>query len=260
MSEDSTGAAAPWFGADVAPEIKGYVENKGWDSPIKAIEGYKHLEQLMGADKAGRGVVWPKDETDADGWNSIYSRLGRPEKPDGYKLPVPEGQSDVFAKTLMPKFHELGFSQKQAEGLAKFWNDYSATEQKQHEAAVAESLRKDQEALKAEWGGAHDQNLELAKRTAKALGFGEEDLADMMAAVGYAKVSKMLVGIGERIGEDKMLTGGQPSARKLSPEAAQQRLNELMLDKGWVDKLLAGDVAAKQEKDRLDMAIIGQAA
>lgn len=253
-------AAAPWFGAEAAPEIKGYVENKGWDSPVKAIEGYRHLEQLLGADKAGRGVVWPKDEADADGWNSIYSKLGRPEKPDGYKLPVPEGQGDAFAKQLLPVFHELGFSQKQAEGLAKFWNDHNAAEQKKYEEGIAAALHQDKEALKTEWGAAHDQNMELATRTAKALGFSQDDLADMMAAVGFAKVHKMMVSIGERTGEDKLLTGGVPANRKMSPEAAQQRLAELQNDQAFVKKLMEGDVGAKSEIDKLNMAILGQAA
>lgn len=260
MTDSNAGAAAPWFGAEAAPEIKGYVENKGWDSPIKAIEGYKHLEQLMGADKAGRGVIWPKDDADADGWNTIYSKLGRPEKPDGYKLAVPEGQSDEFAKTMMPLFHQLGFSQKQAEGLSNFWNEYNAAEQKKYDESIAAALHKDKEVLKSEWGAAHDQNMELATRTAKALGFSQEDLADMMAAVGYAKVHKMMVSIGERTGEDKLLTGGTPANRKLSPEAAQQRLAQLSQDSEWVKKLMSGDTAAIEEKNRLDLAIIGQAA
>ena len=34
-----------------------------------------------------------RDEADADGWKSVWAKLGAPETPEGYELPVPQGQS-----------------------------------------------------------------------------------------------------------------------------------------------------------------------
>lgn len=251
------GAAAPWFGANASPEMKGFVETKGWDSPDKAISSYQNLEKLLGADKAGRGVVWPKDETDTEGWAAINARLGVPESPDKYNLPLPEGDDGSFAKAIAPELHKLGISARQAEGLAKFMNAHSAESQKALAAQDSTLVETQKAELKAEWGGAHDQNLDIARRGAKALGLTDEMINALEGSLDYKTVMKSMLTAGQKFGEDKFAGGGEPVGRNLSPEGARVRLEQLKGDKAWTAKLLAGDVAAKEEVDRLNANMVG---
>lgn len=253
-----TGAnPAPWYGADAGDDIKGFVELKGWDAPSKAIASYRELEGFVGADKAGRGVVWPKDEADVEGWKAINARLGVPETPDAYKLPVPDGGDPEFAKAIAPVMHKLGLSAKQAEGLAAYVNEYereaSAKYETEHTAKVAADL----EQLKASLGAAYAPTVELGKRAAASVGVSEEQFAALEQTLGLAGTVQLFASIGKKLGEDTFAGGGTPAGGDLSPAAAQVRLTELSKDKGWMGRLMSGDRVAIEEKERLNANVLG---
>ncbi len=246
---------APWYGADAPAEIKGFVELKGWDGPAKAIESYRHLETFVGADKAGRGVVWPKDEKDAAGWDSIYSRLGRPASPDEYKFELPEGQ-DGFAKHMAPILHQAGVSQAQAAKLAEAFTAYTGEQTKSTQEAFAAKTEADLNALKSEWGAAYDQKVEMGRTAVAAVGWDQQRLEMIEAAIGTAELMKAMAQMGELLGEDRFVGGGSPQ-QKLTPDAAKTQLEMLQQDKAWLDRLAAGDTEALREKNRLDHAVLG---
>lgn len=254
-----TATAAPWYGAEAGDDVKGFVELKGWDTPDKAISSYRNLETLLGADKAGRAVVWPKDENDAEAWKAIHARLGVPEKPDDYKLPVPDGQSDAFAKAMAPVLHKLGVPAAAAEKLAAAFNDYGTQQQQAAQAAAEQRVAQEMDALKAEWGQAYDQNKALGSRFATAMaaemGWDPETTAGKLemleAAWGSSALMKFMAAAGKFLGEDRFAEGDQPSGRILSPAAAMARITELQQDKEFFARLEKGDAAAKAEWDRL---------
>ena len=58
---DAAGAPATntqetWY-SGLPEETRGMVEIKGWKGPEDAIQSYANLEKMLGADKAGRGLV-----------------------------------------------------------------------------------------------------------------------------------------------------------------------------------------------------------
>lgn len=254
------GNAAPWYGADAGDDVKGFVELKGWTDPKAAITSYRNLETLLGADKAGRAVVWPKDDADADGWKALNAKLGVPETADAYKLPVPDGDDGAFAKALAPLLLKAGLSTRQAEALATEWNGYQAAQLADINAKIETGVRADMDALKQEWGPAYPARCELAKRAAASLGLNEDDVADWVASSGYAKVQKTLAAMGERIGEDKFVGDGRPGGQVMTPASASARLEQLKADPDWLNKFANGDATARAEKDRLDRFIAGEAA
>lgn len=253
------GAAAPWFGADAPSEIKGFVELKGWDSPVKAIDSYRNLETLLGADKAGRAVVWPKDANDTEGWKAIHAKLGVPETPDAYGLKPAEGQTDDFLKAAAPVLHKLGLSKAQAEGLNQFLTEYTGGQQKAMVEQIAAKTTEQLNAVKTEWGAAYEQNVALGQRAAKALGMDEKGLEQLEAAMGTAGLMQFMHKVGALLGEDQFVEGGPPQ-RQYTPDAAKARLEQLMLDKEWLNRYANGDVAAVEEKRKLDLAMLSRAA
>jgi len=260
------GAAAPWYGT-VADDVKGYIENKGWDSPDKAIASYRNLETLVGAEKAGRTFLMPKDENDAEGWKALHAKLGVPENPEGYKLAVPEGQSDGFAKHMAPILHKLGIPAKAAEGLVGALNEYAGQQQAAAQAAAEAKVAEQMTALQQEWGGQFATNAALGQRFVQSLslelGWDAEatakNLEMLESAWGSAPMMKFMAAAGKMLGEGRFAEGGQGAAAPVSKQAAQARLDQLMQDGAWLAKWAEGDAAAKAEKDRLDL-LISQAA
>ena len=236
--------------------MKGLVEAKGWDGPGAVIKSYRNLEQLLGADKAGRGVVLPKDDADVEGFNALYAKLGRPEKPEDYKLEIPDGDDGKFAAAAAPILHQLGITAKQAEGLVKFVNEYSKTSRETFEASIGDQVKQQSEDLKREWGQAYDQNVEVARRGARALGMQEADIDSLENAIGYKRVFELMHKVGVKLGEDNFAGDGQASMQ-YSPGAASERLNQLRSDKDWSARVIAGDRKAIDEKETLEAAQLG---
>jgi len=254
----AAGAAAgsgKWYDS-FAPDLKGYVENKGWKEPADLLAGYQGLEKLLGGEK----LPMPKNPEDKDGWNAIYDKLGRPKVADDYKLPIPEGDNGDFAKAAQGWFHEVGLSQKQGVAIAEKWNGMVAAHQ---QAALNERNQKseaDMASIKGEWGSNYDANLEAGRRAARTFGFDQETLNSFEGAVGTAKMLKLMAGIGKGLTESKFVSGeGGAGSFGMSVEAAQQKLGTLKSDSAWSSKFIKGDKDAIAELTRLHEIIAGGA-
>lgn len=218
---------------------KEYVTGKGWKSANDVITSNKNLETLLGADKAGRGVVWPKDETDVEGWKAIHARLGVPEQPGGYELPLYEGatEPDAFQKALVVELHKNGVPKAAAQALAKFVNEYDAnnlkTAQADQERQSAEGLA----ALKTEWGSAHDANHGLAVTLMGHMGFTQDEIAAMSKSADILKkFHKGAAALGTKstpAGEGGGVT--QLQAREKLEAARALRAEGKMSDADWND-------------------------
>lgn len=249
--------AAPWYGADAGDDIRGFVENKGWDSPLKAVDAYRNLESFVGADKAGRGVVWPKDETDAEGWKAIHQRLGVPETPDAYNIPVPEGGNPEFAKAIAPVMHRLGLTAKQAEGLAQYVNQFETEQAAKFETESKARAEQEIAKFKADLGAAFTPTVELGKRAAASLGIKDEQFSALEEVLGLKGTVELFASIGKKLGEDSFAGDGVPAGGDMSPQGAKARLEALRNDQAWVAKVLSGDIKAVEEKDRLEANQLG---
>lgn len=139
-----------------------------------------------------------------------------PESPDGYEIPVPEGESPEFAKAVAPLFHKAGLSPTQAQALAQGWNEMQASQRaaEADRAAAAEreaaALSERQEAdLKREWGDKFDQNVELSRRAIRAgmasAGLKDDAMSDLIGTLekahGYAAVHKFFSALGAPMAE-----------------------------------------------------------
>lgn len=248
--QQSGGSQGQWF--DSFPEeIKGVAQLKGWQSPADAIQSYSNLEKLMGADKAGRGVVMPKEDAAPEEWGKFYDRLGRPQSPDQYKLPVPDGDTGEFAKVAASKFHELGITAKQAESLAEWWNANSQQMQQGQLAALAQNSEVEMQALQGEWGKEFDANIESARRATRQFGVEAQTLEKIEGAIGTKEMLKLFSSIGKGLGEDAYVDGGKSGGFGMSPEAARVRIGQLKSDPEWSSKYLSGNADAKAELERL---------
>jgi len=254
-----------WWDSFKDGELKGYLANKAYDSPETLGKAYRSLEQLMGADKAGRTVVLPKDDNDVEGRKAFYSKLGVPESPDGYKLPLPEGDDGAFSKTAAKWFHEAGIPAKSAERIAANWNTFIEEQVKVGQTQDLERGKLELEQLKAEWGADFETRGELGRRGLREVGakagFDDADLAALEKSIGTAKTIKLFSTLGSYLQESSFAGGQANQGFGMSMQKAQERLNEIHAERasGKINDY-AWRTEAEPEIERLMKILVTRAA
>lgn len=174
-----------------------YVGDKGWKAPKDLLKSYRELENME-----SKRISIPKDD-DAEAWNKLYAKLGRPESADKYDINV----KDDFKADVQKLMFETNQTSKQAEALVKGYDKLIAEKSKAQDAAVEAENKQQEESLFAEWGDNADRNRELALRGAKLLGLGEEELSAIKYVVGSKKYLTAMKALGEAISEDNVPAG-----------------------------------------------------
>lgn len=180
---------------------------------------------------AAAPLTMPGKDATPEQWSAFYNQIGRPETPDGYELPLPEGDDGAFAKQMAPMLHKHGLTADQAKGLAGDWNSMVAgmqAEQVKAEqaAAQAQHVKNTAEAaeLKTEWGEKHTENMEFARRAMTQF-LPKDKAGDVVAAIesklGYKGTIAFLHGIGKGLGESDAPGLGQNNSGATQKSAAE---------------------------------------
>ena len=254
----ATGAAAPsaWLeGLDA--DTRAWVDSKGFKTPGDALLSQRNLEKLLGGDK----IPKPKGDDDKAGWDQLYKSLGRPDKPDGYKLTVPEGSDDSMVKAFAPKMHELGLTQKQAAGLTEAWNAHAKALGESAEQAKGVQSEADTRDLRTEWGNQFDANVEAGRRAARQFGIDGETMAKIEDGIGTAKTYRLMAKLGLGLAEDPGITGDGKKTFATTKEQAAHEITQLKGDKDFMDAYLnrdgrnPGHAAAVARMERLHKVV-----
>jgi hypothetical protein len=256
LSAVTTAAAAAetktWVDSIDDPALKTYVQGKQWATPKDVANGYMHLEKLLGGDK----VVLPKGEADAEGWARLYKATGRPETPEGYKLPAPAEGDKGFVADASKAFHAAGLSTRQANEIAKWYQEYGGRMNAAQTQAVTTRNAQELEQFKTEQGALFDAKLELGRRAAKQFGFNNEELLAFEEKFGTKTLLTRFAAIGEAMGEH-VVTGEGSKTFGMTATGAAAALDELKKDKEFTAKYLSGDVDAKNRMASLQAAAAG---
>jgi hypothetical protein len=242
------GEAFDWAGLKLDPEAGALVAERQWKHPNEVIKSYRNLEKLTGV-PAEQIIKLPKGD-DPKAWNEVYTRLGRPEKADGYKLPVPEGQDGAFAKTAAEWFHEAGVTQAGATRLATKWNEFQAAQQKQQTDQLAARDLEQVNALKSEWGANYERLAGQVDKAAETFGMTPEQLAALKQVMGPKEAMQFMQTIGSKLGvEDGQFHDGQTPTgfNNMSPEQAQAEITRLQRDKLFAQEFNSNDPRVKSE-------------
>jgi hypothetical protein len=232
-------------------ELKGYVQNKGFKDPSSVLDSYRNLEKAIGV-PSERLIKLPADQNDPAAMAEVYAKLGRPGKPDDYKIDVPQGQGDDFAKWARGTFHELGLTAPQAEVLSKKWNELQAQMGQAQSQSQEATFTQQRESLKREWGAAYEQNAKVVDKAAQALGIDAQTLDALKSSMGVDKAMKFLHSIGSKTLEDSFVSGKDGSQfGVMTPEAAKSRISQLRNDPDFSSRYLRGESNAINEMSRL---------
>lgn len=218
---------APWYGETHKPLI----EAKGWKSPDDVITSYTNLEKLLGADRAGRTVVLPKDENDTEALKVFRAKIGVPERPEDYELPMPTDDSGEFAKAAAKWAHEAGLPKAAAQKFVGNLNSWFEELLKNEQAEAAANSQRELDALKLEWGADYDKRAELARRGARTIGakagLNNDDIEVLEHALGTGKMLRLFAALGATGAEHQFVTGDDQSGFGMTPAQARQKLDEM---------------------------------
>ena len=196
-----------------------------------------HAQSMIGADKLAIPGKWAND----DDWNNVYTKLGKPEDAQGYKLELKEGtQVDKDMESWYRGLaHKAGLNDRQANTI---FQEYMAKEAKL-KAANAPPSPEDVEiikgeaeiALKKEWGKAFDTKMNEAKGVLTE--FAPKDFDQLLTKDGVPLGNdpvfiKTLANIGNyinsKLGEDKMV--GSKQQPQYTPADAEKEIAALRGD------------------------------
>jgi hypothetical protein len=234
-----------WYSKVTDADLRGYIENKGWKDPSDVATGYRNLEKLIGSEK----VPLPKSAEDLEGWNRVYDSLGRPKTAEDYKLPVPEGDPGTFAKAAAAEFHKAGISQSQAEKLSAWWNQTQTAKIQEMQQQAAQKAEADLQAVRAEWGNAYAENVELGRRAAREFGLDGEKLAAIENGMGTGEMLKFMARLGRGLTEHNFEGGKSTGSFGMTPDAARSKISELQNDREWASKYINGNADGRVVKD-----------
>lgn len=253
----------PWYQSveGVTPDLTGHLQNRGWDkltpaqAAVQAAQAHRSAEQMIGIPENQRARI-PLDANDKDGWNALYTRLGRPVDAKGYDLssvksgdkPLDQETADFLSQTA------FALNLSKDAGL-RFAQDFVKRNESLASKSLAErtaAVQGQKDELKTNWKVNYDANLTVAQNAAKALGVTAEVLEALEGQIGYAKTMEMFRNIGTKIGEDKFIQGdGSTTGGIMTRDQAVTRKNTLMKDDGWVKRYMSGDIEANNEMQSL---------
>lgn len=244
--------------AGLDADTKTWVSGKAWDkleptaALSEAIKLGRSAEQKLGV-PADQIVRLPGKDAKPEDLRAFYTKIGAPEKPEGYEIPVPDGHDAEFAKTASTWFHELGIPASAGKALAGKWNEHVAALQAKSDEQWNTRFDQEVNALKGEWkGDDFAKNSDLAKRVMRAGGWTPEQLQAMERALGPAAFLKGFAKFGGMVGEHRFVgEGGNNGFGGMSAPQAKERIDALKKDGEWMSKYLAGDADKMAEWKRL---------
>jgi hypothetical protein len=205
-------------------------------SPIKDVgnlaRSFVNAQKLIGADK----IPFPTNPTEED-LSNIYSRLGRPETPEGYEFAT---DGNVITEDVAAEYagvaHQLGLSPKQAAGILDYYKGSVGQTTEQMEQLAQEQAEQTTNELKREWGNAFGDKVAAAKDIIEQ--FAGLDMLQMRLEDGtkvgnHPAFIKAFAAIGDFkstvTSEDTINDGARTSV--FTPVQAQAEIDAIMNDK-----------------------------
>ena len=250
--------AFDWTKAGLDTDSMALVNDRQWKGVPDVLTSYRNLEKLIGVPPE-RILKLPGDKDPAESWGSVYDRLGRPKAATDYKIPLPEGDSGEFAKSIAPIFHEAGLSQAQVQKIAERHNALMGEQIKKATEATKAAQEKEIVELKSEWGHDYEKNNDTVDRAAAAFGMTKEHATALKQAMGPKAAMKFLYAIGSKIAVEGQFVSGEKGGgggfESMTPEIAQAKITANVKDRSFMERFNSADPVvrgdARKEMERL---------
>jgi len=188
-----------------------YKENKAlsnFNNMNDFVKSYLSAQKIVGAEK----IPIPNKFSTDDDWKAVFSKLGAPETPDGYKYSFKEGEVDQETlQSFNQQAHKLGLLPQQAESLIKYYNDLNENSNIAAQQSADEIRQNTEAELKKEFGAQFNKRIDQAKRLASSA-LGSEFLNNTYLKDGTRlgdniEVVKAFSNLAEKLSEDTIVKG-----------------------------------------------------
>ena len=238
-ADPPSASAQPVAFAETLPEdIRGEAAFRDIKDLGALAKSYLNATKMIGG--RPEDLVRLPGPDDVDGWNGVFTKLGRPESPDKYQFTAPKLPEGVqLDEKLQGAFaemaHKTGLTTKQAAALYDWYNTETvgrltaSAQETTAKAAAAEA------ALKTEWGAAYETNLNLAKSALTH--YGDDKVSAELIEKGLGnnpEVIKLFAKLGKQLSEDGLLGKGVAGQGGLSPAEAKQQIHALHQDEAFM--------------------------
>lgn len=227
-------------------DMRGYIENKGFQDVGALANSYKSLEALRGV-PAENLVNFPLDQSDREAMLPVYAKMGMPETADKYTNILGDGFDAEVFKSVATKAHEVGLGDGQFQVLQQVMAEQSQAMVQQQETHAAEAFDA--------WKAGNADGFNNAAKLMADVGVSEDGLEQLLAG-DKAAMYDFLSKVAARTGETQVVTGepSQGEGFSMTPAAAKAKIAELMSDKTFTDvyysdsKAVRAPALARMEK------------
>jgi len=253
--------AMPDFGSwrsSLDPELRDQPSIANIESFEGLVREHANVQKFIGGDKISK----PAADAPQEDWDRFYGAMGRPDQADGYNLDGFKTPENVpwdkeFQDHMVGVLHKHGVSQREMAGILQDYADVQGERynqsRAQHQAYTDESAN----ALRQEWGGAFDSNIDLAEGAFKKT-FGEDMdtiahavLPDGTPIGDHPIFMKAFFRIGKEMREHGLI--GDPGRRVtpvMTPSEAKLRIKQLESDPEF--RSIMADPAAVSHPKRVE--------
>lgn len=213
--------AESWTASIEDADLRGYAENKKFESPEILLSSYRNLEKLRGV-PAEELIRLPHDTADREAMMPIYAALGLPESAEQYTRALPDTFDNDIYNSLANQAHMLGLGDGQFQGLQQTFADQAEAIMAQQEEYAAQVFD--------EWQTGNPDGFQAAARAMAEAGVNEQQVEGILNGDKTA-LYDFLARIGSQTQESTVVSGDSPTQGfRMSPEAAKAKIADLMAD------------------------------
>jgi hypothetical protein len=230
------------FAEQLPEKIRGEAAFKDIKSIDALADSYYNAQKMIGVPRDQLLRLPTSDK--AEDWAPVYDRLGRPAKPDDYKLKVPEGfppAQKSYVDSVSKAAHEAGLSQKQFDAVQNWLYTQAGQTMAQQKASADATAANWVGSLKTEWGQAFDTKVQQSKDAIAHYDAALKLNGDLVKALNetglgnHPGFAKLFAGLARNLHEDGKLTGKAFGESALqSPVEAQQQIAALRQDTNFM--------------------------
>lgn len=225
-------------------DLRAWATNKNWADADAALASHQSLEKMMGG-PANELVRIPSDGFSVETNRDLFTRLGMPDKAEGYEFAIPEGMEadQPMQDWARETFHMLGLSTDQGAKLNEAFNERIQVQNTEAHEAHAADVQLGDSKLQKEWGNGYEGALRQGQMATKALGLSTDMVDAIESKIGYEATMKWAANLGAKLtSEDSFelghpADGGDNDTFDMSPDKARARYQTLLADKEWVKAL-----------------------
>lgn len=189
----------------IAEDLRGDPALKDFKDVGGLAKSYVETKKMV-----GDGIRLP-DEKDPDAQaktDEIYTKLGRPDKPDGYTAQMPNDGDISWDEDSVGQFkdvaHAAGLNNKQAQDVMNWYGGLVQAGMKEQNEALQSAV----EELKSDWGSSYDRNMAITLQAINKIG-GPELEAELGAnGLGNSPhLTKLIYSFAKNLAEDGIIPG-----------------------------------------------------